>query len=98
MKNVRWFGARAATERGEHLVQSFFRFVGLSRAAAPSSPVSGEEDGGAAASWTARLHRGDDLPPCRLSILIGADSCAPMRLEAYRGAPESGARASAARR
>jgi hypothetical protein len=85
MKRKQWFDASGAASSGDFLFQSFLRLVARSRTAACPAPVrKPSADPAADACWTASLHRGDDLPPCRLSILAASDSPSDVRLEHYR--------------
>ncbi|MCI4678996.1 hypothetical protein K9U39_09075 [Rhodoblastus acidophilus] len=88
MKRKQWFDASGAASGGDFLFQSFLRLVARSRTVARPAPVRSERkpsaDPAADACWTASLHRGDDLPPCRLSILAASDSPSAVRLELSR--------------
>ena len=82
MSKGRWFGALGAAG-SDPLLSSLFRLLAggaeptvRQRAASPASADSAD------ASWTASLCRGDDLPPCRLSILIASGASA-VRLEPF---------------
>jgi hypothetical protein len=91
MKKRRWFRTQGASGANDPFVAALLRLlvgtVSDKPAAAlaeprPDAPAS--LDSGAEACWTARLRRGDDLPPCRLSILIASGASSAMRLEPFR--------------
>jgi hypothetical protein len=101
MTKTRWFGAKSvaegsAAESSDPLFAAFFRLIARSPSEKPAparaiaSPLL---DSGADASWTASLRRGDDLPPCRLSILIAAGALSAMRLEPFSRESDAARRA-----
>jgi hypothetical protein len=97
MTRKQWFGARVATESGDLLKHALGRLLprasaasALARPRPQKSPLS---DPGADASWTASLNRGDDLPPCRLSVLIASGSRSAIRLEPFNSEAEATSRA-----
>jgi hypothetical protein len=85
----RWLGAKVAADSSDLLKHTLGRLL----ARAPSTPTVGRSraeksalsDANTDASWTACLNRGDDLPPCRLSVLIASGSRSAIRLEPYGG-------------
>ncbi|WP_374548049.1 hypothetical protein [Rhodoblastus sp.] len=91
MKKSGWFGARGLIGSGDPFLASLFRLLAREsseKSALPSVHAARAKDlalpdPGADASWTASLCRGDDLPPCRLSIAIAAGACSAMRLESF---------------
>ena len=97
MKKTRWFGVKDGADRGgedkavadtsDPLFAAFFRLLARAPAEKPAAVVrtlaSPPLDSGADACWTASLRRGDDLPPCRLSILIASGARSAMRLEPF---------------
>jgi hypothetical protein len=78
MSKGRWFGAMGAAG-SDPLLTSLFRL--LARTPERAAPVAAES--AADAGWTASLRRGDDLPPCRLSILIASGVGSAVRLETF---------------
>lgn len=88
MSKGRWFGAVGATG-SDLLLTSLFRLLarGPERAAPQSTNLLAHANPMAAdaadASWTASLRRGDDLPPCRLSVLIASGVGSAVRLETF---------------
>jgi hypothetical protein len=91
MKKRRWFRIQGAAGSSDPFVAALLRLlVGSSpdkpvaALAEPRPDASGSLDSGAEACWTASLRRGDDLPPCRLSILIASGASSAMRLEPFR--------------
>jgi len=77
-----WFGARLKAEAGIGLMQ--FLLAPLSRAPVKSAAPTPESprqiaDSGADASWTASLHRGNDLPPFLLCVHTTAESRSAVR-------------------
>jgi len=98
MKKSGWFGARGLIGSGDPFLASLFRLLARepsAKSALPSIRAARAKDPalsdpGADASWTASLRRGDDLPPCRLSIAIASGACLAMRLESIgRDAPSA---------
>ncbi|MGO8740414.1 hypothetical protein [Rhodoblastus sp.] len=91
MKRKLWFAGKTGTHGGDALFQSFLRLVARVRAVPAARPVESRRtpaaDSGAEPCWTAALHRGDSLPPFRLSILNTEDSLSPMRMEPCRRDP-----------
>jgi hypothetical protein len=70
-----WFGAKSPAETGVNFMQSLF--APLFRAPAKTPAPLGRTpvvDTGAEASWTASLHRGNDLPPFLLRVNMTAGS------------------------
>ena len=91
MTRRNWFAGKAASHDRNPLIQSFLRFIVRSRVIPETrADLSGDKpatDSGTEPCWTATLHRGDSLPPFRLSILGANNSSSPMRLEPCRRAP-----------
>jgi hypothetical protein len=98
MKKRRWFHTQGASSASDPFVATLLRLlVGTpsekpAAVAAPRPDASSSLDSGAEACWTASLRRGDDLPPCRLSILIASGARSAMRLESFRREAEAGSR------
>ena len=99
MTKTRWFGAKSvaegsAAESSDPLFAAFFRLIARAPSEKPApartiaSPLLDSD-----ASWTASLRRGDDLPPCRLSILIAAGALSAMRLEPFSSESDAARRA-----
>jgi hypothetical protein len=92
MKKRRWFRTQGAAGSTDPFVATLLRLlVGSSSdkqaavvLAEPRPDATNSLDSGAEACWTASLRRGDDLPPCRLSILIASGASSAMRLEPFR--------------
>lgn len=101
MTKGRWFGAKGVSGKGvsgsgDPFLATLFRL--LARAPSGKALTSHADespaalDSGADASWTASLRRGDDLPPCRLSILIASGALSAMRLEPFGRSTDAAAR------
>jgi hypothetical protein len=97
MLTKRWFGAKVATESSGFVRHAIDRLLPHKPTADMFSRPGVERpaiaDSSFDASWTASLKRGDDLPPCRLSVLIASGSRSAMRLEPYRSESRTASRA-----
>jgi hypothetical protein len=76
-----WYGASNPTETGVNFMQSLFAplFRAPTKAPAPALGRALLMDAGAEASWTASLHRGNDLPPFLLCVHMTAESRSAVR-------------------
>lgn len=100
MKKRRWFRTPGAAGASDPFVAALLRLLVGTVAERPVAPTlakprpnaSDSLDSGADACWTASLRRGDDLPPCRLSILIASGASSAMRLEPFRREAETASR------
>ena len=87
MSKQRWFGAVGAAGSDPLLFSLFRLLAGTAEPAARSAATRPASADSADASWTASLSRGDDLPPCRLSILIAAGAASAVRLGPFSRDP-----------
>jgi hypothetical protein len=100
MKKRRWFRTQGAPGASDPFVATLLRLLvgsssgkpGTAALTKPCPDPSASLDTGADACWTASLRRGDDLPPCRLSILIASGVSSAMRLEPFRREAETSSR------
>jgi hypothetical protein len=100
MKKRLWFRTQGAAGASDPFVSTLLRLLIGSSSGKPATAAlakacpgpSSSLDSGAEACWTASLRRGDDLPPCRLSILIASGASSAMRLEPFRREAETGSR------
>lgn len=87
-----WFGAKNPTETGVNFMQSLLAPLFRAPTKAPAAPLGRTliTDTGAEASWTASLHRGNDLPPFLLCVHMTAESRSAVRFGPF-GAGSFGA-------
>lgn len=76
-----WFGAKIPTETGVNFMQSLLAPLFRTPTKVPAAPLGRAliVDTGAEASWTASLHRGNDLPPFLLCVHMTAESRSAVR-------------------